>query len=67
MEKEGVGDEFIPYISIVVPVSLVEEEMWSSGERFRSEIFFQPSENYTNFKRRTTFISNIQNHKNSRN
>lgn len=45
---------------IVVPVSFVGEEIWSSGEKFRLEIFFQPSDNYINFKEKTTFTSNTQ-------
>lgn len=41
-------------------MSFVEEEIWSSRERFRPEIFFLPSDNYINVKRKTTLISNIQ-------
>lgn len=44
----------------VVPVSFVEKEIWSSGERFRLEVFFLHSDNYINFKEKTTFISNTQ-------
>ena len=57
----GRGDEFFPYISIHSgPNVIVEEEILSLAERFRSEIFFLPSENDINFKRRTTFISHTQ-------
>lgn len=45
---------------IVGPGSFVEEDIWCSGERFRSEIFFLPSDNHISFKGKTTFISNIQ-------
>lgn len=59
--KGGRGDEFFPYISIHSESDvIVEEEIWSLGERFRSEIFFLPSENDINFKRKTTFISHTQ-------
>lgn len=56
----GVMSSFHIYPYISGPNVIVEEEIWSLGERFRSEIFFLPSENDINFKRRTTFISHTQ-------
>lgn len=63
-DKQSEAGEVIIWLQvksyIVVPVSFVGEKIWSSGERFRLEIFFLPNDNYINFKEKTTFISNTQ-------
>lgn len=42
------------------PMLFLEENIWSSREQFRLEIFFLPSDNHINFTGKMTFILYIK-------
>lgn len=54
------GDEFSSIYIQVVSLSFVKEEIWSTEVQTRDFFSKLPSDNYTNFKGKTTFLSNIQ-------